>query len=192
MQRRLFLAAAAVTTMLATSTHALAADAKPVELFGTPLKGASRDQLRTAIKAVGLQPEREDDRYWIDKYDVNGALEGATKMLAAYVGATRKFAYVEYTLPSRMDTKQIGRIVKMVSTKYGRPSSQSGNFDLGDVSVKWNLGQGIQLEVLRGWPDTTTYMRYSDSANYKQMRAEIEANEEADTAAKAKAQSKAF
>lgn len=91
-----------------------------------------------------------------------------------------------------MDTQLVGKVINMVAIKYGRPSSQNGNYGLGEMTAKWNMGQGMLIEVSRGWPDTTTYLKFIDSSANKQMSAEIDAEKNAQATQKAKSQSKAF
>ncbi len=191
MQRRSFLfAVAAVAACSAFS--AMAAEQKPLELFGVALKGASREQLRQAFKQNGLRAIREDSAYWVDGYDAQAVLDGASKFEAGYVDASGKFAYAQYTFPGVMDTQLVGKVINMVATKYGRPRSRSGDYNLGPVTARWDLGQGMQIEVYRGWPDTTTLLRFLDATAYAQMRAEIDAATRAQERQQAKAQSKAF
>ena len=163
-----------------------------VELFGIPLKNASRSQLREALSQAGIRPTRVEDGYWVDIYDPKGILDEATELTVGYVGATNRFASATYTFQSFMDIDQVRRVLKLVSTKYGAPSHQSGSYGLGQVQATWNLGDGIQLEVARGWPDTTTTLTYRDPKAYKQMQEEIDAQKEEKTKGRAKAQHKAF
>lgn len=190
MQRRSFIIATATTVF--SALPAIAADQKLLELFGVTLKGANRNQLRQALKQNDLRVKREDYAYWVDTYDAQGILEGASDFQAGYVSATGKFAYAQYTFPSFMDTQLVGKVINMVAIKYGRPSSQNGNYGLGEVTAKWNMGQGMLIEVSRGWPDTTTYLKFIDSSANKQMSAEIDAEKNAQATQKAKSQSKAF
>jgi len=183
---------AAAVTAIAISLPVTATDQKPLELFGVALKGATRDQLRQAFKQNGLRATREDKNYWVDTYDAQGVLEGASKFRVGYVAASDKFAFAEYTFSTFMDTQLVGKVINMVTTKYGRPSSQNGDYRLGPVTAKWNMSQGMQIEVSRGWPDTTTFLRFTDSFAYAQMRAEIDSEENAQATQKAKNQSKAF
>lgn len=91
-----------------------------------------------------------------------------------------------------MDTALVGKVINMVSSKYGHPTSQSGNYGLGQVTARWNMGQGMQIEVSRGWPDTTTTLQFIDTAANGQMNAEINAEKNAQAQQRNKAQSKAF
>lgn len=50
----------------------------------------------------------------------------------------------------------------------------------------------MQIEVTRGWPDTTTLLTFVDASAYSQMRAEIDAGNNAQDRQKVKAQSNAF
>lgn len=191
MQRRLFIAAT-TAVIVVSALPVAAAEQKALELFGVPLKGATRDQLREAFKQNGLRATREENNYWADTYNAQGVLDGASDFQAGYVAATGKFAYARYTFPGFMNTQLVGKVINMVVTKYGRPSSENGSYGLGEVTAKWNMGQGMQIEVSRGWPDTTTYLSFTDSGAYKQMLAEIDAEKKAQAAQQVKAQSKAF
>jgi len=91
-----------------------------------------------------------------------------------------------------MDTQLVGKVINMVSTKYGRPSSQNGNYGLGPVTARWSVEQGMQIEVSRGWPDTTTLLKFIDSSAYNQMRSEIDSEKNTQEHQKAKSQSNAF
>lgn len=165
---------------------------QPLELFGVPLKGADRAVLRAAFVNGGMVASREDRRYWVDAYEPNGVLEGASEFRAAYVMATGKFAYAEYVFKSFMNTRLVADVIGMVSSKYGRPTYQSGNYNLGEVSAKWVFAQGMQIDVVRGWPDTTTVLRYSDTAAHRQMRAEMDAEKSFQQQKKMTSQSNAF
>lgn len=188
---KMLLSACAALFLTMPWTGATAAGTAP-ELFGVSLKGATRASMRPALVAGGLKAKREDDRYWVDVYDATGVLESASEFMAGYVAATGGFAYAEYTFPAFMDTELVGKVIARVVSKYGRPTRRSGNEDLGPVSATWDLGQNMQIEVSRGWPDTTTRLRYSDTTNYRVMRAEIAKLEAENESQKAKAQSKAF
>jgi len=191
MQFRSFVVATAVAVVFVAHS-ACAADQRQLELFGVALKGATRDQLRPAFKKNGLRVTREDNSYWVDTYNAEGVLDGASELQAGYVSASGKFAYAQYTFPGFMDTQLVGKVINMVSTKYGRPSSQQGNYGLGEVVAKWNMGQDMQIVVSRGWPDTTTFLQFVDVPSRRQMNAEIDAEKNAQVTQKAKSQSKAF
>lgn len=129
---------------------ALCAAPKKMELFGVSLKGVSREQLRQTLKQNGVSVLREDNRYWVDNYSAEGLLEEASVLAVGYVVASGTFAYAEYTFPSHMDTKQVARIIDMVATKYGRPTSLKGYYGLGEVTARWNMGSGMEWRVSRG------------------------------------------
>ena len=183
---------ATAATLAFSAQSVIAADQKQLELFGVTLKNATRDQLRQAFKQNGLKVTREDNNYWVDAYNAEGVLDGASKFQAGYVSASGKFAFAQYTFSGFMDTQLVGKVINMVSTKYGRPASQQGNYGLGEVSAKWNMGQDMQVVVSRGWPDTTTFLEFVDLSARRQMNAEIDAEKNAQVTQKAKSQSKAF
>ncbi|OJX31318.1 MAG: hypothetical protein BGO74_00145 [Burkholderiales bacterium 68-12] len=174
------------------SAQSKSASPQQLELFGVKLKGATRDQLREALKAGGMRPIRVDDNYWADTYNPEAVLEGASSFAAGYVYKTKVFAYAEYEFRGFMDTGLVTKVANMVSNKYGRPGSQSGNEGLGPVTYKWNLPQDMSIRVARGWPDTTTYLTFTDQTSYAEMKAEQDADKQAEEKSKAKAQTKAF
>ncbi len=182
------LALAIATALAVHSAHA----AEPLSLFGTPLKGASRDTLRQTLIKAGLTPTRVDNNYFCDLYDTNGQLKGATKLTVYYTEDDSTFASAEYTFPAFMDTTLVQRVIDIVQTKYGRPSSLQGNVNLGDVTARWNEPQGMQVRVSRGWPDTTTYLDLMDVANDNKMQAQMKADEKARLQQSAQRDSKAF
>lgn len=191
MKRRLFVLISAVAAF-SLSTTSFAAGQKPLELFGTLLQGTTRDQFRNALKQSGVRPTREDNQYWVDLYDAKGVLEGASVLQVGYVVATNKFAYAEYTFDGFMDTDLVGKIIDKVTSKYGRPTSQTGNYGLGPVSARWSLGQAMQVIVWRNWPDTTTYLKFVDIVANAQMQGEMDAAKKIEDGQKNKAQSNAF
>ncbi len=168
------------------------ASAAKAELFGMPLKGAQREALRAALRNGGLAPTREDDHYWVDLYDASGVLDGASEFAAGYVFATGQFAYAQYTFRGFMDTALVSRVADMVIRKYGQPARREGNAGLGEVKYQWNLAEGMRIEVSRGWPDTTTYLTYSDPKARAVMLAEQTARSDQMDQEKARAQSHAF
>jgi hypothetical protein len=191
MHRRKIIVASALAIIYSLNP-AVAADQKPLELFGVILKGASRDQLRQAFKANGLRVKDEMDFVWTDTYDARNVLDGASGFVAGYVLATGKFSYAQYTFPSFMDSEQVRKVINMVAIKYGKPTSQIGRYDLGEVQAKWEMGQDMLIEVKRGWPDTTTSLSFIDKSTNKQMSNEMFAVQKESERKNVKAQSKAF
>lgn len=109
-----------------------------------------------------------------------------------YVKATHRFAVAEYTFSSLMDDDQVAKIIALVQSKYGAPSSMLGNAGLGPVTALWNLPDGMQIKVSRGWPDTTTFLDYIDVAADHAADAEMNAEKKAELKLKAKQESSAF
>jgi hypothetical protein len=179
--------------MVAVAGPALAAPkSAPVELFGVTLKGATREQLRAALKRGGVKATREDDDHWCDQYDPSAVLEGATQLNVCYVRKSAAFALAGYTFNSFMDSEQVTRISKLVSGKYGAPASHQGNDGLGEVTYRWSVPGGIDVWVERGWPDTSSTLVYMDRGAKAQLDGEQAVVQAAQNASKARAQSKAF
>ena len=180
-----------MTALLAWALTAGATETT-LALFGVPLKGATRDQMRQTFKQGGLRAKREQPQFWYDTYDATGVLDGATDFEAGYLLSTNRFAHARYTFPAFMDTSLVGNVIDRVSSKYGRPTTLKGSYNLGEVLAHWNLPQGMQIEVYRGWPDTTVFLEYFDLATYRELKAEMAAENRANEQQKTKAQSSAF
>ena len=102
------------------------------------------------------------------------------------------FAMAEYTFPSSMNIGQVRHIIKMVSTKYGQPSSVNGDYRLGPVTAVWNVGDGMEVEVRRGWPNTTTYLDLIDVGARARMKRQLAMQSRQRQMQMAKAQSNAY
>lgn len=161
------------------------------QLFNVELKGATREQMRSAIQNTNVKPIRVDDNYWVDKYRPDGVLQGATELSLGYT-SNGKFAYAEYTFPAFVDTGKIIEVARLVASKYGQPSQRTGNTNVGSASFTWNFKNGTNIVVYRGWPDTTTYLSIKDKTSYAKMNAEIAAEEKRQFQQKAKQQQSAF
>jgi len=159
-------------------------------IFGEALNCTSKTNLRNALKNGGLVATREDNGYWYDIYDSTAALEGSSKLSVAYIKG--EFAKAYYQFNSSMDTGKVVEVRDMVASKYGKPTSSSGNPSLGEVTYTWKLKDGIKVEVTRGWPDTTVYLNYIHPANFAAMEAEQERQKQVAETEKRSKQSKAF
>lgn len=195
MDRRAFLAALPTSLLLSAAHPCLGADPQktPLQLFGTTLKRAKRSDLRAVFKKNGLRAIREDDRYWVDIYQVpDGILEGANAFEAGYLLITGTFAYARYTFPGRMDTQLVGKVVRMVQGKYGEPLFKQGRESLGPVKVEWSAWDEMWVQVTRDWPDTTTYLRYEDNMANALMKKEMAEHQARREQERSKQQSDAF
>ncbi|GLQ91995.1 hypothetical protein [Dyella acidisoli] len=190
MKRRIWSAIACGALMLACGL-AYAAPA-PLTLFGIPLKGATRAHLREALKSHGMIAKREDDSYWVDLYDPSSVLDGASEFQVGYVAATHVFADCKYTFQGSMDTQLVGKVIALVQSKYGPPSTRTGDINLGEVTATWNFPSSMSITVRRGWPDTTTYLYYIDAAEDRVMQTEVDAEKRRQLQQKARAQNQAY
>jgi TPR repeat protein len=153
-------------------------DLRSLALFGVPLKGAKRAELRSAFAKAGLQPTREENKYWVDLYAAQGVLRGSTVFRAWYVAATGRFAFASYDFENAGDEPLL-RITRILSAKYGSPSSRAGNLKLGPVRATWLRPDGLRVEVVRDWPERRTQLTFIDPAAKRQMDAEIAAADRA-------------
>lgn len=161
------------------------------QLFNTELKGATRDQIRSVLQNTDVKAVREDNNYWVDKYNSNGVLQGATELNFGYT-SNGKFAFAQYEFPVFMNSGKIVEVANLVASKYGQPSQRSGNPNLGDASYTWNFKNGMSIRAYRGWPDTTTFLQFKDKTNYSKMNTEIEAEDKRQFQQKAEQQRSAF
>lgn len=185
---RVSFATLALAALVQVPAHATA----PLTLFGTPLKGATRTELRAALQKAGLTPERVDDRFFCDKYGVNGQMAGAKNLTVCYSDGNNVFATATYTFPAFMDTGLVKRVIGIVRAKYGPPSGLRGMYGLGNVTARWDEPQGMEVEVTRGWPDTTTYLTLEDRVNWARMNMQMQRDEAQRTRQKAAHDGSAF
>lgn len=160
------------------------------QLFGEVLSCTNKKSLRSAAKIAGASATREDDGYWYDLYDSGKLLEGTDHLSIAYIND--KFAKAYYEFNSGMDTRKVAEVRDMLATKYGRPTTSSGDVSLGPVTYTWKLKDGIKLIVNRDWPDTTVYLTYIHTANFADMEKEQARQKQAEEEEKRNKQSKAF
>jgi hypothetical protein len=161
------------------------------KLFGVTIRNISRADLRAVIKKQGAADKSEDDNKWGDSYASETILSGSSVLSVRYTNDDH-FSIATYTFPGFMDTELVVKVKEMVESKYGAPGQSSGNSGLGEVSYHWNLKDGIQIYVYRGWPDTTTRLEYTDPENYHIMKTEMDAQQQQKEAQKYRAQDKVF
>lgn len=178
------------TFFVAAFVSSMSVSAAPT-LFNTELKSATREDLRTVLQSTSVIVVREDDGYWVDQYNPNGLLTGASELNFGY-SSNGVFAYAEYKFPAFVDKGKIIEVANLVSSKYGQPSQRTGNTNLGDASLTWNFKNGMAIVVYRGWPDTTTYLQIKDKTNYEKMNAEIKSEQQRQYQQKSRQQHAAF
>ncbi|RZD19027.1 MAG: hypothetical protein EVG15_02685 [Candidatus Acididesulfobacter diazotrophicus] len=177
--------------IISFSLFTSSAYAKPLVLFGTNLKSASRTSLESAIQKAGLIPIRQGFNYWCDSYKVTGQLSGASRLDVCYTKNNR-FANAQYIFSAFMNTELVKHVINIVSDKYGNPSSINGNYRLGDVTAFWYFGSNMEIKIFRGWPSSTVYLNLRNKINYQRFLYEYHKQKEARTAKKAKSESSAF
>ncbi len=163
----------AVSVAAAAQFSMAAHAAQNLALFGVALKGATRQELRPVLLKAGLTPIRVSDQYFCDTYTVHGQLHGASELDVCYREDDNHFAEATYKFPAFMDTTLVRKVVSTVESKYGRPGSFNGSYDLGPVHAAWAQPQGMRIQVSRGWPDTTVYLSLEDRANDAAMHAQM-------------------
>ena len=161
------------------------------QLFNVNLKCANRNTLMAAVKQAGANVKREDKGKWGDKYFTSKILKGSSELSIDYT-VDDFFAQAKYTFPSRMDAAQVSKIKSFVANKYGKPDTTKGNTSVGEVKYQWKLEDGIELNVSRGWPDTTTYLTYVYPENLQAMKTEQDKQKKAREAKQYESQGNAF
>lgn len=145
-----------------------------IQMFGVRLHAATRDEMRHALRAQGMKVVREDDRYWVDIYDAKGVLLGATQFYVGYTAAHQKLAFAEYAFANFMDSSYTEQVVKMVSAKYGPSSESVGQLAMGSYTARWRIGDGMLIQVVREWPETSTYLKFINPEVEAEMKAELD------------------
>jgi len=61
-----------------------------------------------------------------------------------------------------MDSNHTALIVKMVTAKYGPSAETVGQLDMGSHTARWRIPDGRQIQVVREWPETSTYLKFTN------------------------------
>lgn len=129
----------AMVSLVLFSTISTAAE---LTLFDTPLRTASREEIRSAITKAGgkLKSSSRD----VDQYDSRSiGLPGAGELEVVYL--EKKLVMAQYSLSG--DMKQDERVRKMLTSKYGQPQGR-GNFDgeyIDDGKYRWAFDNNMEL-----------------------------------------------
>jgi len=153
--------------------QAAGVDLSWIEMYGVRLSTATRDAMRKALMAHKVKPMRQDERYWVDIYDAKELLPGASQFYLGYSAMTQKLAFAEYTFPSFMDSRHAQQILNKVVAKYGPPHETFGQLAMGAFTARWLMTEGMQIQLVREWPETSTFLKFSNPAVDREMRAEL-------------------
>jgi len=140
------------------------------ELFGISLATATQSSMRRALAEKGAALTGSSGGF--DTYDSQRLLEGSKELELGYT-PDGSLARAKYTFPSFMDTAQVARVAALVKQKYGSPAEAEGDVDLGEVSFRWLLDDGVLVAVRRGWPSTTTVLEYLHPVNAARLEEEL-------------------
>jgi hypothetical protein len=149
------------------------------ELFGISIATATRTDVRRALASKGATLKSSQGSF--DVYNSQKLLDESTELELGYVSAGH-FARAKYTLRSFLDTAQVARVAGLVKQKYGAPTESEGDVNLGRVSFRWLLDDGVLIVVRRGWPDTTTFLEYLHPTHAPQLEAELAKGRAAESA----------
>lgn len=145
-----------------------------IQMFGVRLSVATRDEMRNALRTQGMKVVREDDRYWVDIYDAKGVLNGAAQFLVGYTAAKKQLAFAEYAFANFMDSSHTEQVVKWVSAKYGPSTESAGQLAMGSYTARWRMDDGLLIQVVREWPETSTYLKFINPLVEAEMKAELD------------------
>ena len=145
-----------------------------MEKYGVHWRTAKRDPLRQALRAQGVRPVREDSRYWVDIYEGQVLIPGAEQLYVGYTAATQQWVFAEYAFLNFMDTRHTQKMVNQVMAQYGLPYETAGQTDMGAYTARWRLSDGLHIQVVREWPETSTYLKFFNPDADMEMKAELE------------------
>jgi hypothetical protein len=166
-------------------------DSNTTKVFGVAIKYADRYDLRRAVRNVGATVKREQNKDWGDTYFTENVLKGSTELNIVYT-ASNVFAKATYTFPRTNNPEYALGVKEFVSNKYGKPDNESSNQSSGDMSYKWKLDDGIEIEVSSEQNNNVTYLSFTSPKRYKEMIDAKETQQKALDAKKYESQSDAF
>lgn len=141
------------------------------KLFGIAIKCTNRDELMVSIKKSGATVKREDKSGFSDIYYTKNLFKESSE-LTTYYTSDGSFAMAKYVFPSLDDAEQVTRVKNLISRAYGESHSSIGEVSSGGVIYRWNLEDGVELKISRGWPNTTTYLYFTVPEKYYLMISE--------------------
>lgn len=130
--------------------------------------------MRQALHLQGMKLIRADPRGGVDVYDANGVLNGASTFYLGYAASSQQWAFAEYAFANFMDSNHTALIVKMVTAKYGPSAETVGQLDMGSYTARWRIPDGMQIQVVREWPETSTYLKFTNLQDESEMKAELD------------------
>lgn len=147
----------------------MAAQAAELTLFDIPLRSASREQIRTAIKSAGglLQSKTRDT----DNFDArNIGLPGAQSLEVIFL--EDKFVLAQYHLRFRSPSDD-ERLRKMLVSKYGNPSGRDfGAQYVSDGKYVWSFDGNMNLVATKeffGGFNLLTYVNRAEQARLERI-----------------------
>jgi len=137
------------------------------ELFGVNLSGATRDQLRVAVKNAGLKliQEAGSDGFY-DIYKGDSVLYKANHLYLGFVKKDKKFAFAEY----EFNGLKHPAMLKRLKSKYGPASLGHGEF-ITDQSYSW-ISEGIFIKFYQDWDAYKMRLTYSKPEALQLLRNE--------------------
>jgi len=145
-----------------------------IEMYGVRLNSATREPMRRALHAHGVKAVREDGRVLGGCLRCQRLMPGASQFYVGYTAASQQLAFAEYAFHSFMDSSHTQKIVSRVTAKYGPPYETAGQLAMGAYTARWRMSDGMQIQVVREWPETSTYLKFINPAVDLEMKAELD------------------
>ena len=88
--------------------------------------------------------------------------KGSSELTIRYT-EDNEFSQATYTFVGRNNPALIITVKNKLIEAYGLPNYSQGNQLEGEASFQWILKDNIILRAYRMWPDTTTFVEYTQA-----------------------------
>jgi len=142
------------------------------QLFGVVLKCADRAQLRQAIKQAGAEARFESRAHRGDAYLSHHLMEGSSELRVGYT-KDHAFATAKYVFPEKWDMNLITKLKKQLQLEMGKPDQTHGGLSKAQVLYKWQMVDGIEINLYRDRSERMTYLSYTFPERRKMLVSEL-------------------
>ena len=148
--------------LLKLVTHDRCLTKATTRLFSVQISCANRTLLRDKIKQEQVKVISEDDESFSDTYFTAAMTKGSSELTIRYT-EDNEFSQATYTFVGRNNPALIITVKNKLIEAYGLPNYSQGNQLEGEASFQWILKDNIILRAYRMWPDTTTFVEYTQA-----------------------------
>lgn len=131
-----------------------------------------REEVRRVLAGRGIRPIREDDRYWVDKYDSAEILSGSSELAIGYTARDSRLAIARYRFPPFFDGRAAARIADMVTREHGPPNETPGPGPAGRFEYRWFPGD-VAIRFHRDAVDAPAYLTFEGPEIRRQLDEEM-------------------